>query len=347
MAELRVPSLDFSPLGNLGQVYQKAQNEAGMRDALSNGIGNDPQSLSALASRVMPFNPQMGMSLAQLGQTMASNQQAQTRDARDFGFRQQEAQRTQQNADRTFGLQQRQLTEKPTIQKIKDAAGNESLVQVFPDGRTKPLDTDGTGTRAQPNNPFAPDGKQTEGQANASLYARRMFESEKVLRDPAVEKAAQSAWERGKAMLPGAGTFYNPNTTEFKKYDQAQRDFINATLRRESGAVISEQEFDNAKKQYFPAPGDPPELLAQKRANRMEAIKGIAGAAGPAYRAPYTFDQGGNMQPYAPAPAQRGQQPVAAPPPQAVEALRANPQRAAEFDAKFGPGASARLLGGQ
>jgi len=57
--------------------------------------------------------------------------------------------------------------------------------------------------------------------------------------------------------------------------EQAQRDFINAVLRRESGAVISPGEFTNAQKQYFPQPGDSLKVLAQKRANRTLAIKGL------------------------------------------------------------------------
>jgi hypothetical protein len=57
-----------------------------------------------------------------------------------------------------------------------------------------------------------------------------------------------------------------------KKLDQAQRNFINATLRRESGAAISPEEFKNAQMQYFPMPGDSQEVLAQKRQNRERVI---------------------------------------------------------------------------
>jgi hypothetical protein len=62
---------------------------------------------------------------------------------------------------------------------------------------------------------------------------------------------------------------------EQQQVEQAQRDFINATLRRESGAAIAASEFDNAKKQYFPQIGDSPEVLAQKSRNRALAIQGI------------------------------------------------------------------------
>ena len=73
---------------------------------------------------------------------------------------------------------------------------------------------------------------------------------------------------------------------DYQKFDQAQRDFVNAVLRRESGAVISTEEFDNARKQYLPQPGDTPEVLAQKRQNRQIAIDGMRRAGGPAYTQP-------------------------------------------------------------
>jgi hypothetical protein len=56
---------------------------------------------------------------------------------------------------------------------------------------------------------------------------------------------------------------------------QAQRDFINSILRKESGASISPAEFANAKRQYFPQPNDKPETLAQKVKNRETAVQGI------------------------------------------------------------------------
>ncbi len=52
-------------------------------------------------------------------------------------------------------------------------------------------------------------------------------------------------------------------------------------LRQESGAAINEGEFNNAKKQYFPQPGDSKEVIEQKRLNREAAIKGFDIAAGP------------------------------------------------------------------
>lgn len=63
-----------------------------------------------------------------------------------------------------------------------------------------------------------------------------------------------------------------------QKVDQAQRDFVNSVLRNESGAAISQSEFDNARKQYFPQPGDSPAVIEQKRRNRETEINGLNSA---------------------------------------------------------------------
>ena len=66
------------------------------------------------------------------------------------------------------------------------------------------------------------------------------------------------------------------SSDEWKRTDQAERNFINALLRRESGAAISPAEFENAEKQYFPRAGDSAALLAQKKKNRQTVTEGMA-----------------------------------------------------------------------
>ena len=71
------------------------------------------------------------------------------------------------------------------------------------------------------------------------------------------------------------------HSAEGQSFDQASRDFINAILRRESGAVISEEEFVNARKQYLPVAGDTAANLEQKAAARRTAIDGLWASSGP------------------------------------------------------------------
>jgi len=102
------PSVDWTPLAQLGQVYQKAQAEGAVKDALSQGFdANNPQSLAALATKVLPYNNTMGLSLSQLASTAANTQYQHGRDTSNDAWRAQEAARAQQNADRSYGLQVR------------------------------------------------------------------------------------------------------------------------------------------------------------------------------------------------------------------------------------------------
>jgi len=71
---------------------------------------------------------------------------------------------------------------------------------------------------------------------------------------------------------------------EIQQYMQASRNLINATLRRESGAVISASEFDTAQKQYLPVPGDTKETLELKRNNRALNRVTFKRGAGHAYQ---------------------------------------------------------------
>lgn len=122
--------------------------------------------------------------------------------------------------------------------------------------------------------------KMNDEQAKAAGFVDRMRASEPIIEK---YKAAGTSFVDQQAAKAGdLGSFITSD--DFKMLDQAKRDFINAALRRESGAVISPEEFDNANKQYFPQPNDPPPLLEQKRKNRQVTMEGIARAAGPAYK---------------------------------------------------------------
>ena len=70
----------------------------------------------------------------------------------------------------------------------------------------------------------------------------------------------------------------------YRQFMQAARNFINAVLRRESGAVISPTEFAEARKQYLPQPGDNAAILAQKEANRNIVYNSFKKGAGSAYQ---------------------------------------------------------------
>jgi len=157
---------------------------------------------------------------------------------------------------------------------------------------------------------IGPDGKQlrgkaadkslTDAQAKANLFGSRMAESHRILTEltgkysPAAVQAKMGAGDV--PFLGGAfGAVGNAMlSVEGQKAEQAMRDFINAVLRRESGAVISQEEFANANKQYFPQPNDTPEVLEQKRRNRELAIAGMAAEVPGGLRSMPTLQSPGN-----------------------------------------------------
>jgi hypothetical protein len=126
----------------------------------------------------------------------------------------------------------------------------------------------------------------TEVQGKSALYGARMGTSDLTLQDLeneistsglAAKQAAGNLPIVGGALGAIGNTMLSPAQ---QRVEQAQRDFVNATLRQESGAAISPTEFDSAKKQYFPQPGDSKEVIDQKRRNRQIAIGGFRTMAG-------------------------------------------------------------------
>lgn len=67
-----------------------------------------------------------------------------------------------------------------------------------------------------------------------------------------------------------------------QQYTQAQRAFTEARLRKDSGAAIPPQEFENDRKTYFAQPGDSKATLAQKRRARAAILASLAFESGQA-----------------------------------------------------------------
>lgn len=74
--------------------------------------------------------------------------------------------------------------------------------------------------------------------------------------------------------------------------EAAQRDWIAATLRYESGAAIPPSEFEQQARIYFPQPGDAPETIALKATLRQNAVEALRVSAGQAADAVEVGPQG-------------------------------------------------------
>lgn len=174
---------------------------------------------------------------------------------------------------------------KPKNQIIYNEQGKAFVVDVNnPDAPPRPIEVGGGQIGKAVTSP-----KFTEAETNAALFGARAGESDKILAQVGSEYDPLKVNIKGSTEnIPGLNILTNKALTgNEQKVDQAQRDFINAILRKESGAAIGQNEFDNARKQYFPQPGDSPDVVQQKTNNRSIAIQGLNKAAG---KAAYTPD---------------------------------------------------------
>ena len=126
----------------------------------------------------------------------------------------------------------------------------------------------------------------TESQSNATAYGMRMKEANAILDDLAkkgvlkgavIESVPLVGESLGK-VLPG---FLGGTSAAQQQVNQAKSNFITSVLRKESGAVISDSEFDREDKKYFPQVNDSPATIKQKENARKLAIKAIEIQAGP------------------------------------------------------------------
>ena len=129
-----------------------------------------------------------------------------------------------------------------------------------------------------PADPATQAGKKplNDTQAKALQFGARMLQSGQSLDALASSGVTQPGYFKRTADALGVGALANwTQSPQQQQVEQSQRDFVNAVLRRESGAAISNSEFDNARAQYFPQPGDSQEVIQQKRRNREIATRGV------------------------------------------------------------------------
>jgi hypothetical protein len=168
----------------------------------------------------------------------------------------------------------------------------------------RPIVTGGTGAPAQQEMiPLTAPKAPNEGQANAGGFADRMSNAEETIKK--FENQGSDFWQQLGAKVPGGNYTLSP---EFQQYDRARRDFINAQLRKESGAVIGDSEFASADKQYFPQPGDSPAVIEDKRKARELARQGMIRSAGASYK---SLSPSPAENPLPPTPAPQGDRPRA------------------------------------
>jgi hypothetical protein len=126
----------------------------------------------------------------------------------------------------------------------------------------------------------------TETQSNATAYGMRMKEANTILEDLAKKGVLKGAVIEATPLIGGTLGQVLPSalggtSAAQQQVNQAKSNFITAVLRKESGAVISDSEFDREDKKYFPQINDNAAVIKQKENARKLAIKAIEVQAGP------------------------------------------------------------------
>jgi hypothetical protein len=126
----------------------------------------------------------------------------------------------------------------------------------------------------------------SESQSNATAYGMRMKEANAILDDLSKKGVLKGALIEGVPLVGESLGKVLPSvlggTSEAQQQvNQAKSNFITAVLRKESGAVISDSEFDREDRKYFPQVNDSAAVIKQKENARKLAIKAIEVQAGP------------------------------------------------------------------
>lgn len=88
-------------------------------------------------------------------------------------------------------------------------------------------------------------------------------------------------WDKFADAAPGSVQAFI-QSDDYRRYKAAASDWIKATLRKESGAAIPDNEMDSYFEQYFPQPGESQAVVEQKKRARAIQEKNMMQEAGPA-----------------------------------------------------------------
>lgn len=112
----------------------------------------------------------------------------------------------------------------------------------------------------------------TEGQSKDTVYATR---AEGAL--PIIDQFGSELMNPAARAVEGdpTGLLRGQQSPEFQQARQAGKEFLQAILRKDTGAAITPQETEEYGSVYLPVPGDSPVVLEQKRISRKRALEAI------------------------------------------------------------------------
>lgn len=115
-------------------------------------------------------------------------------------------------------------------------------------------------------------GKMTEQNSKDMVYAKRAAGAL-----PIIDKMGDALTSAGEAVggsVPAVGNYLK--SPEYQQAEQAGKEFLQAILRKDTGAAITAQEVNEYGTVYLPRPGDSQQVLAQKKESRRRALEALA-----------------------------------------------------------------------
>lgn len=144
----------------------------------------------------------------------------------------------------------------------------------------------------------------TETQSRDAVYSTRAEGAMTTLDQ--YESALSGVRDNVAGSVPVVGNMLT--SSEFQRAEQAGTEFLQAILRKDTGAAITAQERSEYGKVYLPRPGDSPETILQKKQSRLRALEAIKAGMPPqailsqekalekSGSSPYGGDQSGTPQ---------------------------------------------------
>jgi hypothetical protein len=255
--------------GDLQQAAAAYNGGPGRLDSVGGNIGRMPAETQAYVPAVTGGQPQQ---VAQAGggmfdpevynQAMAVLQHP-FADPQSKAAAQAYVEQAQQQSDPKYQLE---------IQKLqKDVQDDGRPWWVKPDGSVDPAYIEASRATKSDTNITLNDQKLTEGQSkDVGFYYRGSLANEDL---GSIEQSLTQIDQNVAAQFGTFGKFYT--SPEFKQAKRAASEFLAVILRKDTGAAVTEQEFDLYGPMYLPGPGEDPQTLAAKREARTRALDAI------------------------------------------------------------------------
>lgn len=127
--------------------------------------------------------------------------------------------------------------------------------------------------------------KPTEGQVKDASFAERMLRAEAGLREvvPTDKTGKFIKYDPTSSLYRFLPDWNVTNSKEWQQYSRNAREGIAAILRKDTGAAVSDAEWEWYFPMYYPQPGDSAQVVRDKQQARISVARGLRNGSGAAF----------------------------------------------------------------